>query len=75
MSVAVPYISFMIDNSYLSEYISSNSSQNEKLHMQEELLNITLKDEAAVIKYLLDIMRTHSIITEEEYQAVLYKYI
>lgn len=42
--------------------------------MQEELLNITKKDETAVIKYLLDIMKSHDIITEEEYQAVLYKY-
>lgn len=64
----------MIDKSYLSEYINSNSSQNTELHMQEELLNITKKDETAVIKYLLDIMKAHDIITEEEYQAVLYKY-
>ncbi len=42
--------------------------------MKEELSNITQKDEVAVIKYLLDIMRMHDIITEEEYQAVLYKY-
>lgn len=42
--------------------------------MQEELLNITKKDETAVIKYLLDIMKARNIITEEEYQAVLYKY-
>lgn len=68
------YLSFMIDKSYLSEYINSNSSQNTELHMQEELLNITKKDETAVIKYLLDIMKAHDIITEEEYQAVLYKY-
>ncbi len=42
--------------------------------MKEELSKVTQEDEAVVIKYLLDIMRTHDIITEEEYQAVLYKY-
>ena len=42
--------------------------------MKEELSDISIEDEACVIKYLLDIMRTHDIITEEEYQAVLYKY-
>lgn len=42
--------------------------------MKEELSDISLEDEAVVIKYLLDIMKTHDIITEEEYQAVLYKY-
>lgn len=42
--------------------------------MKEELSDITPKDESVAIKYLLDIMRTHGIITEEEYQAVLYKY-
>lgn len=68
------YLSFMIDKSYLSEYISSNSSKIEKLCMKEELSNISQEDEAVVIRYLLDIMRTHDIITEEEYQAVLYKY-
>lgn len=67
-------LSFMIDKSYLSEYISSDSSPNEETCVKEELSNITQEDEAVVIKYLLDIMRTHDIITEEEYQAVLYKY-
>ncbi len=42
--------------------------------MKEELSNISQDDEKVVIKYLLDIMKTHDIITEEEYQAVLYKY-
>lgn len=42
--------------------------------MKEELSNISQEDESMVIKYLLDIMRTHGIITEEEYQAILYKY-
>lgn len=42
--------------------------------MKDELLNISQDDETVVIRYLLDIMRTHNIITEEEYQAVLYKY-
>ncbi len=68
------YLSFMIDKSYLSEYISSNSSQNGKLRVNEELKDISNEDELIVIKYLLEIMRTHDIITEEEYRAVLYKY-
>lgn len=42
--------------------------------MKEELLNINKEDETVVIKYLLDIMRTHDLITEEEYQVVLYRY-
>lgn len=42
--------------------------------MKEELSNISQEDEKMVIKYLLDIMRTHGIITEEEYQTVLYKF-
>ncbi len=69
------YLSFMIDKSYLSEYISSNSSKNEEFCLKEELSNISPGDEVMVIRYLLDIMRTHDIITEEEYQALLYKYI
>ncbi len=68
------YLSFMIDKSYLSEYISSNSSQNGKLRVNEELKDISNEDELIVIKYLLEIMRMHDIITEEEYRAVLYKY-
>jgi len=69
-----PYLSFMIDKSYLSEYISSNSSKNEEFCLKEELSNISPEDESMVIRYLLDIMRAHDIITEEEYQVVLYKY-
>lgn len=42
--------------------------------MKEELSNISQEDETIIIKYLLDIMRTHDIITEEEYQTVLYEY-
>lgn len=68
------YLSFIIDKSYLSEYISSNSSLNGEPCVREELSNITQEDETVVIKYLLDIMRAHDIITEEEYQSVLYKY-
>lgn len=67
-------LSFMIDKSFLSEYISSDSSPNEETCVKEELSKVTQEDEAVVIKYILDIMRTHDIITEEEYQAVLYKY-
>lgn len=66
-------IPFMIDKSCLSEYISSNSSPNEEPCVKEELTNISSKDETAVIRYLLEIMKKHGIITEEEYQAVLYK--
>lgn len=64
----------MIDKSYFSEYISSDSSPSEELCVKEELLEITKEDEAMVIKYLLDIMRKYEIITEEEYRTVLYKY-
>lgn len=67
-------LSVMIDKSFLSEYISSDSSPNEETCVKEELSKVTQEDEAVVIKYILDIMRTHDIITEEEYQAVLYKY-
>lgn len=67
-------LSFMIDKSYFSEYISSDSSPSEEPCVIEELSNISQDDETVVIKYLLDIMRAHDIITEEEYQAVLYKY-
>lgn len=42
--------------------------------MKEELSNISPEDESMVIRYLLDIMRAHDIITEEEYQVILYKY-
>ncbi len=42
--------------------------------MEEELSAISNEDEAAVIKYLLEVMRKHGIITEDEYHAVLYKY-
>lgn len=68
------YLSFMIDKSYLSEYISSNSSQSGELCVNEELEDISKEDEMVVVKYLLDIMKAHDIITEEEYHAVLYKY-
>lgn len=64
----------MIDKSYLSEYINSDSSIGEEPHVKEELSNISQEDETIIIKYLLDIMRTHDIITEEEYQTVLYEY-
>lgn len=64
----------MIDKLYLSEYISSDSFPNEETCVKEELSKVAQEDEAVVIKYLLDIMRTHGIITEEEYQAVSYQY-
>ena len=68
------YLSFMIDKSFLSEYISSNSSQSRELCVNEELKDVSKEDELIVVKYLLDIMKAHDIITEEEYHAVLYKY-
>lgn len=64
----------MIDKSYLSEYISSNSSKNEEFCLKDELTDILPEDESMVIRYLVEIMKTHNIITEEEYQAILYKY-
>ncbi len=42
--------------------------------MNEELKDVSKEDELIVVKYLLDIMKAHDIITEEEYHAVLYKY-
>ena len=62
------YLSFVIDKLYLPEYISREPC------VKEELSDISIEDETCVIKYLLDIMRTHDLITEEEYWAVLYKY-
>ena len=35
---------------------------------------ISNEDENMVIKYLLDIMKEHGIITDEEYIKVLYRY-
>ncbi len=58
---------------YLSQYISSNSSQSGALRVKEVLQDISDEDERVVVRYLLDIMRTHGIITEEEYRAVLYQ--
>lgn len=65
----------MVDKSYFSEYISSDSSPSEEPCVKDELLNISQEDESVVIRYLLDIMKAHDIITEEEFQTVLYKYI
>lgn len=42
--------------------------------MEQERLTISKEDEAIVIKYLLEVMRKHNIITEDEYHAVLYHY-
>lgn len=67
-----------IYKSYLSliipEYISSKSSFKEVSLMEEKLSAISKEDELLVIKYLLDIMKEHNIITEQEYHTVLYKY-
>lgn len=41
--------------------------------MKEVLQDISDEDERVVVRYLLDIMRTHGIITEEEYRAALYQ--
>lgn len=42
--------------------------------MEEEFSTVSKEDEAAVIRYLLEVMRKHDIITEDEYHAVLYQY-
>ena len=68
------YLYFMVDKPYLSEYISTKSSFNGVSFVDEKLSNISKEDEQVVIKYLLDIMMKHDIITEEEYHTVLYKY-
>ena len=64
--------------SYLSlvipEYINSKSSFKEVLLMEEKLSTVSKEDELLVIKYLIDIMREHNIVTEQEYDRVLYKY-
>lgn len=67
-------VSFIIDKIYLPEYINNNTIPNEGLCVEEELSTISKEDELIVIKYLLEVMRKHDIITEEEYHAVLYKY-
>lgn len=64
----------MTPKSNLNEYISSNSSHNEEPYVEEKLTAISEDDEQAVIKYLLEVMRKHDVITEDEYQTVLYKY-
>ena len=68
------YLSFMIDKSYLSEYIYNETSLNEGLRVEDKLETISKEDEIIVIKYLLDILKGRDIITEEEFNAVLYKY-
>ena len=42
--------------------------------MDDKFATISKEDELIIIKYLLDIMKEHGIITKEEYNAVLYKY-
>lgn len=68
------YVSFIVDKSFFHEYISNNIISNEGICVKEELLIISKEDEVIIIKYLLDVMKRHGIITEEEYHAVLYKY-
>lgn len=68
------YVSFIVDKRYMPEYNSNNVFPNEELDVKEELSTISKEDEAVVIKYLLEVMRKHDIITEDEYHAVLYKY-
>lgn len=67
-------MSFIVDKRYFTEYNSKNASPNKEICMKEELSTISKEDETAVVKYLLEVMRKHGIITEEEYRAVLYKY-
>ncbi len=68
------YISNTINKSRKNEYISNNSGFHGEIPMNEKLTNISEQDENVVIKYLLEIMRKHDIITDKEYQRVLYKY-
>ncbi len=68
------FVSFIVDKRNYSEYNSKNVFPNEELRMKEELSTISNEDEAAVIKYLLEVMRKNDIITEDEYHTVLYKY-
>lgn len=42
--------------------------------MKEELTDISEHDEQVVIKYLLEVMKRHDIITEDEYHTILYGY-
>ncbi len=42
--------------------------------MEDKLSDISKEDEKVVVRYLLEIMIEHGIITKEEYYAVLYKY-
>ncbi|GFI22115.1 hypothetical protein IMSAGC011_00888 [Lachnospiraceae bacterium] len=68
------FVSFIVDKRNYSEYNSKNVFPNKELGMEEELSAISNEDETAVIKYLLEVMRKHGIITEDEYHSVLYKY-
>lgn len=65
---------YIINKLNAGEYISNNSFLGRKLFMEEELTDISNEDENMVIKYLLDIMKEHGIITDEEYIKVLYRY-
>lgn len=42
--------------------------------MEDKLSDISKEDEKVVVRYLLEIMMEHGIITQEEYHAVLYKF-
>lgn len=66
------HIPFITDKKYFTEYISNNSSINEELFVNEKLIDISKEDEQVVMKYVLEIMKEHDIITEEEYQKSLY---
>lgn len=74
MSNKYTYRSFIINKRYFPEYNSKKAFSDKELCMNEELSAISKEDEEAVIKYLLEVMRRHDIITKEEYHAVLYKY-
>ena len=65
---------FIVDKINWNEYISNNSCPSEGSYLKEELTKISEKDEQTIIKYLLELMRKHDIITKEEYDTVLYKY-
>ena len=67
------FFNFNIDKSRLS-YIGSKTSLNGVSQVEDKLLNISTEDENVCIRYLLEIMMEHGIITEEEYHTVLYKF-
>ncbi len=70
----IPHFYYKIDKLEPFEYIINNTSfvkDKEDSGVEEKLTDISKEDETLVTKYLLDIMKAHDIITEEEYTKVL----